>query len=109
FFVFFRVFVTDHERYSFGRWSPFLPIDHHRRHDAEELAEDRIDVTRKRRFVERASHQLQPPLAGRRGDRERHGTHAQPRMSTLLDVSRRAAEAPDEKITQASLGAREIV
>jgi hypothetical protein len=84
-------------------------IDHHRRDLLEELAQERCGLFRQLRLVERATHQLHPAIASDRVDRERQVAHAEPRVSSLLDVSLGSTESPDEKVSQTLLSAREIV
>lgn len=84
-------------------------IHQHVGHRSEEFAEQGIRVRPERGVVERAIHELQPPVTRVRRDREGHVPHPQARMPALLHVTRGAAETADKEVTQALLGAGKIV
>ncbi len=84
------------------------PVDHHRGHRIEELAQHGVSLRREPGFVEGAGHQLQPTLTRRGSDRERHMPHAQPRMATLLHVPGRTPKPADEKVSEALLGTGQV-
>ena len=75
----------------------------------EELAQHGGGIIRERGVVQRAIHQLHPPIAGALIDDERHVPHAQPRVSTLLDVAHRSAKAADQEVTQALFGPVQVM
>jgi hypothetical protein len=84
-------------------------VDHEGRHLAEELAHQVRDIWRQRRFLQRSFHQRHPAVAGALIDRKRHVAHAQARVTALLDVARRPAEAANEKIAQSLFGPGQIL
>ncbi len=75
----------------------------------KESAEQILRFFRQFRFIQRAIHQLYPAVARLLIQLERHVPHAKARMTALLHVSLRSAEAADEKVPQAQFGAIEIV
>lgn len=75
----------------------------------EELAQDGGGIGGQRGFVERAIHQLHPPIACALIDRERRVAHPQARVAALIDVVLRPAEAVQQEPAEARFGARQIL
>ena len=75
----------------------------------EEVAHERGDVVRKIGLVNGAVHQLHPAIPCLLVNRERHMTHPQTRVTTLLDIAWGTAEASDEKVAQSLFGADQVV
>lgn len=55
------------------------------------------------------AHQFQPVVMRVAVDNKRSMSHTEPRMAAFFEISRRAAEAVDEELTQALLGTVQIV
>lgn len=75
----------------------------------EEFAKDGGRLRIEPRFIEGTIHQLNPAIAGGLIDDEGHMPHAQARMTALLDVAWRPAEAADEEVAQPLFGAGQVV
>src|SRR5262245_51485941 len=71
-------------------------IDQKRRDVAEKRFHDALDIAWQFRLGERFVHQLHPAIARPHVDRKSSMPHAQPRMSTLLDITLRAAEPENQ-------------
>jgi hypothetical protein len=84
-------------------------IDQKRRGVVEELAEMLVNDGVEFCFVEGFGHELHPAVAGVLVDFEGAVTHAEARVTALLDVGLRAAETADEEIAETLLSAGEIL
>jgi hypothetical protein len=75
----------------------------------EERLQDAARFLGQRCFFKRASHQLQPAIAGGLSDCEWRVADAEPGMAALFDVGLRAAEAENQEIAQSMPRGFEIV
>ena len=80
-------------------------IDEERRGGIKEGAKNGVRFGRKRDFIKRRGHELEPTISGRFADGKWRVTHAQAWMSPLFDILLRAAKTIDQEISQALFGA----
>ena len=75
----------------------------------EEFAQHQLGVRGERSVIERAVHQRHPAIAGALVQSKRVMPHPQSRVTARFLVTRRSAEAADQKLPQPKLGARQVV
>ena len=83
-------------------------VNQERRRGIEERAHHNGGLFGQAGFVQGRVHQSQPTVAGGAADGEPDVAHAQSGMAAGFDISRRAAEAEDQKVAEALLGAGEV-